>query len=121
MNTTGLIQRVLSNFLLLTFVYLSLNWIEHFQERASLSLGVLVYASARMLSAFRSLHFLRQIERLEMQVFRTTEILRSFDPIRGKAPEPLGRDRNGREAKSYVDLMFLGFVFSICLVKIIDP
>src|ERR1700737_2802294 len=62
--------RFLSNFIFLTLVYFSLNFMEKYQHRAIVAILVLVYAAMRAASALRSFYFFQRIERLELEARR---------------------------------------------------
>src|SRR6202045_1326776 len=62
--------RFISNFLFLSLVYFSLNFLEKYQQRAIVAILVLVYSAMRAASALRSFYFFQKIERLEGEARR---------------------------------------------------
>src|SRR5476651_599841 len=70
MTFLGYAYRFISNFLFLTLVYFSLNFLEKYQQRAIVAILVLVYAAMRAASALRSFYFFKKIERLESEARR---------------------------------------------------
>jgi hypothetical protein len=54
MKFLGYAYRFFSNFVFLALVYYSLNFMEKYQQRAIVAILVLVYATMRAVSAFRS-------------------------------------------------------------------
>ena len=57
--------RILSNFVFLGLVYFTLNLLEKYEQRATVAILVLVYATMHALSGLRSFYFFQRIERLE--------------------------------------------------------
>jgi hypothetical protein len=70
MKFLGFAYRFVSNFIFLALVYYSLNFMERYQQRAILAILVLVYATMRAATAFRSFYFFQRIERLELDARR---------------------------------------------------
>src|SRR6202011_5114051 len=62
--------RFTSNFIFLSLVYFSLNFMEKYQNCAIVPILVLVYAAMRSVSALRSFYFFQKIERLEVEARR---------------------------------------------------
>jgi hypothetical protein len=114
--------RFLSNFIFLALVYFSLNFMEKYQNRATLAILVLVYSAMRAASALRSFHFFQRIERLEMEA-------RRLAGLTGDGPAALAARkhivtevaslRQAGEMKSYIDLLFLALVVLLCVSKIV--
>ena len=114
--------RFVSNFIFLSLVYYSLNFMEKYQQRAIVAILVLVYASMRAASAFRSFHFFQRIERLELEA-------RRLAGLTGEGPAALASRkhivgdvaslRRDGEMKAYVDLLFLTLVIVLCVSKIV--
>ena len=114
--------RFLSNFLFLAMVYYSLNFMEKYQQRAVLAILVLVYASMRAASSFRSFHFFQRIERLELEA-------RRLAGLTGEGPASLASRkqivtdvsvlRRAGEMNSYIDLLFLAMIVLLCISKIV--
>jgi hypothetical protein len=67
MRILSFVYRFLTNFAFLALVYVSLNYIEKYNNRASLAILVLVYAGMRAATALRTFYFFGRIERLEVE------------------------------------------------------
>lgn len=114
--------RFLTNFAFLAAVYVSLNYIDKYNNRAILAILVLVYAGMRSASALRSFHFFGRIERLEVEARRLFTLI-----MEGGAQSPLKKQtindvtvlRRDGEIKSYIDLFFLAAVVLLCVAKIV--
>jgi hypothetical protein len=114
--------RFLTNFSFLAAVYVSLNYIEKYNNRAILAILVLIYAGMRSASALRSFYFYGRIERLEVEARRIVALL-----TEGGAQSPLKKQtindvtllRRDGEIKSYIDLFFLAAVVLLCVAKIV--
>jgi hypothetical protein len=114
--------RFLSNFIFLALVYFSLNFMEKYQNRATLAILVLIYSAMRAASALRSFHFFQRIERLEMEA-------RRLAGLTGDGPAALAARkhivtevaslRQAGEMKSYIDLLFLALIVLLCISKIV--
>ena len=70
MKFLSYVYRFTSNFIFLSVVYFSLNFMEKYQNRAIVAILVLVYAAMRAASALRSFYFFQKIERLEVEARR---------------------------------------------------
>ena len=70
MRLLGFIYRFVTNFMFLATVYLSLNYIEKYNNRAILAIAILIYAGMRAAIALRSFYFFQSIERLEIEARR---------------------------------------------------
>ena len=122
MKFLGYIYRFISNFIFLALVYYSLNFMEKYQQRAIVAILVLVYASMRAASAFRSFYFYQRIERLEGEA-------RRLSALTGEGPAAIAARRHivgdvsvlrrDGEMKSYIDLLFLALVMLLCIAKIV--
>jgi hypothetical protein len=115
-------NRFISNFVLLTLVYYSLNALEKYQQRAILALLVLIYVLMRAISAWRSFSFFQCIERLEQEAKRLGSMLAprpGQSAARAKVISDVAEARRHGELKSYVDLMFLGLIVMLCVAKIV--
>jgi hypothetical protein len=122
MQYLGYAYRFLSNFVFLTLVYFSLNFLEKYQHRAIVAILVLVYATMRAVSALRSFYFFQRIERLELEA-------RRLAGLTGEGPSALASRkqivsdvetlRHDGEMKSYIDLLFLALVVLLCISKIV--
>ena len=122
MKFLGYIYRFISNFIFLALVYYSLNFMERYQQRAIVAILVLVYASMRAASAFRSFYFYQRIERLEGEARRLAG-LTGEGPAAVAARKHIVGDvsvlRRDGEMKSYIDLLFLALVVLLCIAKIV--
>ena len=63
MKFLSYVYRFTSNFIFLSVVYFSLNFMEKYQNRAIVAILVLVYAAMRAASALRSCFLLNKIKR----------------------------------------------------------
>jgi hypothetical protein len=114
--------RFITNFSFLAAVYVSLNYIEKYNNRAILAILVLIYAGMRAASALRSFYFFGRIERLEVEARRLFTLI-----TEGGAQSPLKKQtindvtllRRDGEIKSYIDLFFLAAVVLLCVAKIV--
>jgi hypothetical protein len=122
MNFLGYAYRFFSNFIFLTLVYYSLNFMEKYPQRATLAVLVLVYVSMRAVSAFRSFFFYQRIERLEVEARRLAG-LTGEGPAANASRRYIVNDvstlRRDGEIKSYIDLLFLALVMLLCVSKIV--
>lgn len=115
-------NRFVSNFVLLTLVYYSLNALEKYQQRAVLAIMVLIYVLMRAISAWRSFSFFQCIERLENEAKRLGSMLAprpGQSAARAKVISDVASERRHGELKSYVDLMFLTLIVILCVAKIV--
>jgi len=115
-------NRFVSNFVLLTLVYYSLNALEKYQQRAVLAILVLIYVLMRAVSAWRSFSFFQSIERLESEAKRLGSMLAprpGQSAARNKVITEVAALRRHGELKSYVDLMFLALIVILCVTKIV--
>ena len=114
--------RFLSNFVFLTLVYFSLNFMEKYQQRAIVAILVLVYASMRAASALRSFYFFQRIERLEFEARRLAGIVGEGPgtaPARKQIIGNVADLRHAGEMNAYIDLLFLAMVVLLCVSKIV--
>jgi len=122
MSILSFVYRFLSNFAFLAVVYLSLNFIEKYPNRAILAMVVLAYAAMRAVSGLRSFYFYNRIERLEIEMLRLLAMI--GDAIGGAAARKqvvtdVNLLRRDGEIKSYIDLFFLAAVVLLCVAKIV--
>ena len=114
--------RFLSNFIFLALVYFSLNFMEKYQNRATLAILVLIYSAMRAASALRTFHFFQRIERLEMEARRLAG-LTGEGPAASAARRQIVIEvtglRQAGEMKSYIDLLFLALIVLLCISKIV--
>lgn len=114
--------RFISNFIFLALVYYSLNFLDKYQQRAIVSILVLIYAAMRAMSALRSFYFYQRIERLEVDVRRIgvlpNEAAAAAAQRKAVAME-VGGLRQAGEMKSYIDLLFLALIVLLCVSKIV--
>ncbi len=122
MNFASLIYRFFSNFAFLAAVYLSLNYIEKYQNRAVLAIVILLYAGMRSVSVVRSFHFLGRIEKLEADVRKLGSMLGDgpiSQVVNRQTVTEVAQLRRDGEKKSYIDLFFLAAVVIFCVGKIV--
>ena len=114
--------RFASNFVFLALVYLSLNFMEKYQQRTIVAILVLVYSAMRAASSLRSFYFYQRIERLEVEARRLAG-LTGEGPAANASRRYLVNDvstlRRDGEIKSYIDLLFLASVMLLCVSKIV--
>jgi hypothetical protein len=123
MRILSLIYRAVSNFAFLAVVYLSLNFIEKYPNRAILAIVVLAYAGMRAVSALRSFVFFHRIERLEIEARRLIGIMESAgggSSVRKQIVMDVNVLRRDGEVKSYIDLFFLAIVVLVCAARIVN-
>jgi hypothetical protein len=112
--------RFVSNFVFLSLVYFSLNFMEKYQQRAIVAILVLVYAAMRAASALRSFYFFQRIERLELEARRLTGLTGDgASAARKQIISEVGELRQAGEMKSYIDLLFLALIVLLCVSKIV--
>jgi hypothetical protein len=114
--------RFISNFLFLSLVYFSLNFLEKYQQRAIVAILVLVYSAMRAASALRSFYFFQKIERLEVEARRLAG-LTGEGPAAASQRRQIVTDvsglRRAGEMNSYIDLLFLALIVLLCISKIV--
>jgi hypothetical protein len=121
MRLFSFIYRAVSNFALLAATYLSLNYIEQYQNRAILAMVILSYAGMRSVTVLRSFQFFSRIERLELELRR---ILNALGEAAAKTStrqvvSDVSVLRHDGERKSYIDLFFLAAIVILCAAKIV--
>jgi hypothetical protein len=114
------IYRFVSNFVFMAMVYLSLNFLDKYQQRAIVAILVLIYASMRTVSALRSFYFYQRVERLEIEARRLVAASKGAEGSRKQLIGEVAQLRRHGEVKSYVDLLFLCLIVLLCLAKIIS-
>lgn len=122
MRLLSFAYRFATNFVFLATVYLSLNYIETYNNRAILAFAFLVYAALRAASALRSFYFFQRIERLELEARRLVALFAkegAHSPMRKETIADVTLLRRDGEIKSYVDLFFLAAVVLLCVTKIV--
>ena len=115
--------RFFTNFAFLATVYLSLNYIEKYNNRAVLAFVFLLYAGLRAAQALRSFYFFQRIERLEIEARRVISLVTqggATSPIKTKTVADVTLLRRDGEIKSYMDLFFLAAVVLLCVAKIVN-
>ena len=123
MRFLGFIYRFLTNFTFLATVYLSLNYIEKYNNRAILAIAVLLYAGMRAAIALRSFFFFQRIERLEIEARRVIALVTQggvTSPIKKQTVADVTLLRRDGEIKAYIDLFFLAAVVLLCVARIIN-
>jgi hypothetical protein len=114
--------RVLSNFVFLALVYLTLNFMEQYQHRVVLAVLMLIYAGMHAASALRSFHFFQRIERLELETRRVVAAMAeglNTTSTRKQVITDVTDLRHAGEIKAYIDLLFLAIVMLLCIAKIV--
>jgi len=122
MRLLGFIYRFVTNFAFLSTVYLSLNYIEKYNNRAILAISILIYAGLRAAIALRSFYFFQSIERLEIEARRVIALFAkegAQSPMRRETIADVTLLRRDGEIKSYIDLFFLAAVVLLCVAKIV--
>jgi hypothetical protein len=95
---------------------------EQYKQRAVVAILVLVYATMRAASAFRSFYFFQRIERLEMEARRLLGLTADSAAAvvaRKQIVTDVSALRKDGEMKSYIDLLFLALVILLCVSKIV--
>jgi hypothetical protein len=114
--------RFCSNFIFLSLVYFSLNFMEKYQQRAIVAILVLIYSAMRAASALRSFYFFQKIERLEVEARRLAGLTGegpAASSQRRQVVTDVGVLRRGGEMNSYIDLLFLALIVLLCISKIV--
>lgn len=122
MKLLSYVYRFVSNFVFLSLVYFSLNFMEKYQQRAVVAILVLVYASMRAASALRSFYFYQRIERLEGEARRLATLAGegpAASSQRRQIVTEVGALRTAGEMKAYIDLLFLAIIVLLCVTKIV--
>jgi hypothetical protein len=112
-----------TNFVFLATVYLSLNYIEKYNNRAILAIAILVYAGLRAASALRSFYFFQRVEKLEVEARRRVALFAqegAQSPLKKQTIADVSLLRRDGEIKSYIDLFFLAAVVLLCVAKIVS-
>jgi hypothetical protein len=123
MRFLSFVYRFLTNFTFLALVYLSLNYIEKYNNRAILAIAILAYSGMRAATAVRSFYFFQRIERLEIEARRVIALVTqggATSPIKKQTVADVTLVRRDGEIKSYIDLFFLAAVVLVCVAKIIN-
>jgi hypothetical protein len=122
MRILSFIYRIISNFAFLAVVYLGLNFIEKYPNRAILAMVMLAYAAMRAVSGLRSFYFFSRIERLEIEARKLLSVFEAAGGSSGTR-KPLITEvsqlRRDGEIKSYIDLFFLAAIVLFCVAKIV--
>ena len=122
MRLLSFAYRFLTNFAFLATVYLSLNYVEKYHNRAMLAMLVLIYSALRAASAIRTFYFFQRIERLESEARRLITLITeggAQSPLRKQTVTDVSLLRRDGEIKSYIDLFFLASVVLLCVGKIV--
>ena len=122
MRFLSFVYRFITNFAFLAAVYVSLNYIDKYNNRAILAILVLIYAGMRAASALRSFYFFQRIERLEVEARRVIALLTeggAQSPLKKQTVADVAMLRRDGEIKSYIDLFFLAAVVLLCVAKIV--
>ena len=122
MRLLSFAYRFLTNFAFLATVYLSLNYVEKYHNRAMLAMLVLIYSALRAASAIRTFYFFQRIQRLESEARRLITLITeggAQSPLRKQTVTDVSLLRRDGEIKSYIDLFFLASVVLLCVGKIV--
>ena len=122
MRFLSFVYRFITNFAFLAAVYVSLIYIDKYNNRAILAILVLIYAGMRAASALRSFYFFQRIERLEVEARRVIALLTeggAQSPLKKQTVADVAMLRRDGEIKSYIDLFFLAAVVLLCVAKIV--
>jgi hypothetical protein len=122
MRLLSFAYRFITNFAFLATVYLGLNYIEKYNNRAILAIAILVYAGMRGASALRSFYVFQRIERLEVEARRLVALFAkegAHSPLRKQTIADVTQSRRDGEIKSYIDLFFLAAIVLLCVAKIV--
>ena len=123
MRFLSFVYRFVTNFAFLATVYLSLNYIEKYNNRAILAIAILLYAGMRGAIALRSFYFFQRIERLEIEARRVIALVTQggvTSPIKKQTVADVTLLRRDGEIKAYIDLFFLAAVVLLCVARIIN-
>jgi hypothetical protein len=123
MRFLSFVYRFVTNFAFLATVYLSLNYIEKYNNRAILAIAILLYAGMRATIAVRSFYFFQRIERLEIEARRVIALITeggATSPIKKQTVADVTLLRRDGEYKAYIDLFFLAAVVLLCVARIIN-
>jgi hypothetical protein len=123
MRLLSFAYRFLTNFAFLAAIYVSLNYIEKYNNRATLAILVLVYCAMRSASALRSFYFFQRIERLELEARRVMALFTeggAQSPLKKQTVGDVALLRRDGEIKSYIDLFFLAAIVLFCVAKIVS-
>jgi hypothetical protein len=116
------VYRFASNFVFLTLVYYSLNFMEKYQQRAVVAILVLIYVVMRSATALRSFLFFQRVERLELEARRLAGLTGegpSASASRRQVVTDVSVLRRAGEINAYIDLLFLAMVVLLCVSKIV--
>jgi hypothetical protein len=122
MKFLSYVYRFTCNFIFLSVVYFSLNFMEKYQNRAIVAILVLVYAAMRSAAALRSFYFFQKIERLEVEARRLAALTGdgpAASAQRRQVASDVGGLRRAGEMNAYIDLLFLSLVMVLCISKIV--
>jgi len=122
MRILSFIYRCISNFAFLALIFLSLNFIEKYPNRAILAIVVLGYAAMRAVSGLRSFYFFNRIERLEIEARKLLSVFEAAGGAPGTRKQMISEVsqlRRDGEIKSYIDLFFLAAIVLLCVGKLV--
>ncbi len=122
MRALSFVYRFITNFAFLAAIYVSLNYIDKYNNRAVLAIPILAYAGMRAASALRSFYFFQRIERLEVEARRLIALFTeggAQSPLKKQTVADVAMLRRDGEIKSYIDLFFLAAVVLLCVAKIV--
>jgi hypothetical protein len=122
MKVLSYVYRFMSNFAYLAIVYVSLNFVGNYAQRAILAGLVLLHAAMRSVSVLRAFTFFKAIERLELETRRLGGLAGESQTAvmaRKALVKDVVEQRQGGEMKAYMDLLFLGITVVLCIAKIV--
>ena len=112
------LYRFISNFAFLAVVYLALNYLTKYNERATISFLVLIYCTMRIVTTLRQFLFFQKIERLENDVRSVSATGPTDGKMRKQNVREVASLRQQGELKAYIDLLFLTLIVLLCLSKV---
>jgi hypothetical protein len=119
MTALSYIHRFVSNFVLLAGVYLALNYLSTYQQRAVVAVLVLIYVALQAISVLRSFSFFHKIERLEADMRWMMTRIGAIEPHRKVAVGEVAGLRRAGEIKAYIDLLFIALTILLCISRIV--
>ncbi len=122
MRLLSFVYRGVVDFAFLALVYFGLNYIEKYNQRATLAILVLVYSAMRAASVLKSFTFYQRVERFEIEARRLVNALTEGgvnSPLRKQTINDVSGPRRDYEIKAYMELFFLALVVLLCVAKIV--
>ncbi len=122
MRLLTFVYRAVSDFAFLLVVFFSLNYVEKYNQRATLAMLMLLYSAMRAASVLRSFQFYHNIERFEVEARRLVNAITeggATSPLRKQTINDVSGPRRDNEIKAYMDLFFLALIVLLCVAKIV--